>query len=254
MTAPPRILIVDDEQPARERMRELLGDCAAACPHSIVGECANGYDALSTLTRESVDLVLVDINMPQMGGMEFARHALNLDVSPSIIFVTAHDQYAVQAFELNAIDYLLKPVRASRLEAALQKAARSRDEPHPGRELLASIDPNPRRHLSVAERGRILLVPVAEVIYLKAEQKYVTLKTTQNEHLLEESLAHLEMEFGGQFVRIHRNCLVARAAISGFERVADAEGEAGWAVSLRGLEEKLPISRRQWPVLKALHK
>ncbi len=249
-----RILIVDDEQPARDRMRELLADCAEECAHSIVGECANGHDALAALSREPVDLVLVDINMPQMSGIEFARHALNLPLPPAVIFVTAHDQYAVQAFELNALDYLLKPVRAARLAAALQKAARSRDEPRPSRELLASIDPNPRRHLSVAERGRILLVPVADVLYLKAELKYVTVKTAQRDHLLEESLAHLEQEFADQFVRIHRNCLVARAAIRGFERVVDEEGEAGWAVLLQGMEEKLPISRRQWPVLKGLHK
>ena len=254
MTAALRILIVDDEQPARERMRDLLGDCAAQYPHNIVGECANGYEALAALSGNAADLVLVDINMPQMSGMEFARHALNLPDPPALVFVTAHDQYAVQAFEVNALDYLLKPVRATRLAAALHKAANADQEPRPGRELLASIDPNPRRHLSVAERGRILLVPMAEILYLKAELKYVTIKTAQREYLVEESLAHLEQEFGDRFVRIHRNCLVARASIRGFERIAEEEGEAGWAVLLEGLAEKQPISRRQWPVLKGLHK
>jgi two-component system response regulator AlgR len=254
MNAPLRILIVDDEAPARERMGELLADCAGECPHRIVGACANGYDALEVLSREAADLLLVDINMPQMSGMEFARHALNLPAPPAIVFVTAHDQYAVQAFEVNALDYLLKPVRATRLAAALAKAGRARGEAPPSRELLASIDPHPRRHLSVTERGRIVLLPVGDILFLKAELKYVTVKTAQREHLIEESLAHLEQEFGGQFVRIHRNCLVARAAIRGFERAAEDDGEAGWAVVLEGLAEKLPISRRQWPVLKALAK
>jgi two-component system response regulator AlgR len=254
MNAPLRILIVDDETPARDRMGELLADCAGECPHVVVGSCANGYDALDTLARESVDLVLVDINMPQMSGMEFARHVLNLPAPPAIVFVTAHDQYAVQAFEVNALDYLLKPVRATRLAAALSKVARARGDAAPSRELLASIDPHPRRHLSVSERGRILLLPVVDILYLKAELKYVTVKTAQREHLIEESLAHLEEEFGDQFVRIHRNCLVARAAIRGFERVAEDDGEAGWAVLLEGSDEKLAVSRRQWPVLKALAK
>lgn len=254
MSEPLRILIVDDEAPARERMRELLADCASECPHSVIGECANGYDGLAALSRETADLVLVDIHMPQMSGIEFARHLLKLPAPPATIFVTAHDQYAVRAFELNAIDYLLKPVRAARLAAALHRAAKAGNDKRPGRELLASIDPHPRRHLSIVERGRILLLPLGEVLYLKAELKYVTVKTTQREYLLEESLAHLEHEFGDQFVRIHRNCLVARAAIRGFERVAEEQGEAGWAVLLEGGGEKMSISRRQWPALKGLAK
>ncbi len=258
MNAPLRILIVDDEAPARERMRELLADlanaAAADCPNSIVGECANGYDALEALSHEAADLVLVDIHMPQMSGVEFARHALKLPLPPAVVFVTAHDQYAVEAFEVNAIDYLLKPVRATRLAAALHKASKASADNRPSRELLASIDPHPRRHLSIVERGRILLLPLTDVLYLKAELKYVTVKTAQHEYLLEESLAHLEQEFAGQFVRIHRNCLVAKAAIRGFERVAEEEGEAGWAVLLAGSDEKLPISRRQWPLVKGLAK
>ncbi len=254
MSAPLRILIIDDEAPARERMGELLADCAEECPHTIVGACANGLEGLAALSRDAADLVLVDIDMPQMSGMEFARHALNLPSPPAIVFVTAHDQYAVQAFEVNALDYLLKPVRATRLAATLAKVAKARGDTPPSRELLASIDPHPRRHLSVSERGRILLLPVSDILYLKAELKYVTLRTAQREHLIEESLAHLEQEFGEQFVRIHRNCLVARAAVRGFERVAEDEVEAGWAVLLEGSEEKLIISRRQWPVLKALAK
>jgi two-component system response regulator AlgR len=118
--------------------------------------------------------------------------------------------------------------------------------------VLESIDPAPRRHFSVAERGRVTLVPVSDVVYLRAELKYVTLRTREREHLVEESLTQIEQEFGGVFVRIHRNCLVARRWIRGFERGAETEGEAGWSVVLEGIDDRLPVSRRQWPQVKAL--
>jgi two-component system, LytTR family, response regulator AlgR len=254
MTESIRILIIDDEAPARDRMRELLADCASDLPHVVVGECANGYDALALLGRVPADLALVDIHMPQMSGLEFARHALNLPAPPAIVFVTAHDQYAVQAFEVNALDYLLKPVRASRLATTIGKVAKTRGTVMPTREVLERIDPNPRRHLSVAEHGRILLVPAADILYLKAELKYVTVRTRAREYLIEESLAHLEQEFGAQFMRIHRNCLVAVRAVRGFERAGEEEGEVRWAVLIEGSDEKLMVSRRQWPLVKALAK
>jgi two-component system response regulator AlgR len=140
-------------------------------------------------------------------------------------------------------------VRAARLVAALKKAATGA---RLARGVLESIDPAPRRHFSVAERGRVTLVPVGEVIYLRAELKYVTLRTREREHLVEESLTQIEQEFGGVFVRIHRNCLVARRLIRGFERGVETEGEAGWSVVLEGIDEKLPVSRRQWPQIKSL--
>jgi two-component system response regulator AlgR len=163
-----------------------------------------------------------------------------------VVFVTAHDRHAVEAFELNALDYLLKPVRAERLSAALKKATA------PGREQLAKAAQNAREYLSVAERNRIALIPVREIIFLRAEQKYVTVRTRHREHLIEEPLVQLEREFAGTFVRIHRNCLVARAAIRGFERGNGAEEEPHWLVVLEGLEERLPVSRRQWPQLREL--
>jgi len=140
-------------------------------------------------------------------------------------------------------------VRTTRLLDALKKATRAA---RITRALLDGIDPAPRRYLSVAERGRVTLVPVSEVIYLRAELKYVTARTRGHEHLVEESLAQLEQEFGDAFVRIHRNCLVSRRAILGFERGTETEGEAGWSVVLDGCEEKLPVSRRQWGQVKAL--
>jgi two-component system, LytTR family, response regulator AlgR len=248
---PARIVIVDDEQPARIRLRELLGDCAGEFPHVVAGEAANGVDGLELVAQGPAHLALVDIHMPGMSGIEFARHLQALEHPPAVIFITAHDQYAVQAFEVNAVDYLLKPVRAARLLAALKKSSASaRLE----REVLERIDPNPRRYFSVAERGRVTLVPVADVLFLRAELKYVTIRTREREFLIEDSLSQIEKEFAGTFVRIHRNCLVARALIRGVERGADEDGDAGWSVILQGCEEKLPVSRRQWATLKELLK
>ena len=247
--SPIRVVIVDDEQPARSRLRELLEDCRAELPHSVAGEAANGMEGLQVAAAAEADVVLVDIHMPEMSGIEFARHLQVLERPPAVIFVTAHDQYAVEAFEVNALDYLTKPVRAVRLLAALKKATNGA---RPTRAVLESIDPAPRRHFSVAERGRVTLVPVSEVIYLRAELKYVTLRTRDREHLVEETLTQIEQEFGSVFVRIHRNCLVARRLIRGFERGAETEGDAGWSVVLEGLDERLPVSRRQWAQVKSL--
>ncbi|MCX7892899.1 MAG: LytTR family DNA-binding domain-containing protein [Burkholderiales bacterium] len=247
---PLRIFLVDDEAPARSRLRELLGDLAAELPNEVVGEAANGQEGLALLPAAAPDVVLVDIQMPQMNGMEFARHLAHLARPPAVVFVTAHDQYAIEAFEVNALDYLLKPVRAPRLAAALGKAAAGGPA---SPEALARASHGPRRYLSVGERGRILLVPVADVLYMKAELKYVTLRTSAREHLIEESLTSLEQEFGALFVRVHRNCLVARRAIRGFERTTAEDGEgAGWAVLLHGCDERLPVSRRQWAAVKAI--
>jgi two-component system response regulator AlgR len=251
---PLRVFLVDDETPARERMREVLGDLGAELPNAVVGEASNGYEALLLMPTLPVDVVLVDIHMPQMSGMEFARHLSTLEHPPAVVFVTAHDQYAIEAFEVNALDYLLKPVRASRLAAALAKARASGGVRREAVDRAAAqAGQIPRRFFSVTERGRIMLVPVADVIFLRAEMKYVTLRTPEREHLVEEALTSLEQEFGGMFVRIHRSCLVARRRIRGFERTTDEDGEgAGWAVILDGTDEKLPVSRRQWPTVKGL--
>jgi len=246
-----RILVVDDEPPARVRLRGLLDDCQAEVPNVVVGEAENGLAGLDLLASAPADVVLVDIHMPGMSGIEFARHVQRLETPPTVIFVTAHDQYAVDAFEVNAVDYLLKPVRSGRIAAALIKAAAGT---RVTREILERVDPQPRRFLSVSERGRVTLVPLDEVLYLKAEQKYVTVRTRAREYLVEESLAHLEEEFAKLFIRVHRNCLVARRSIRGFERLSGEEAEAIWSVVLEGCEEKLPVSRRQWAQVKALGK
>ena len=187
-----RVVLVDDEVPARSRLKELIADCAPFAPAIVVGEAGNGKEALELLASVSADLLLVDIRMPQMSGIEFARHALALQPPPAIIFVTAYDEYAIKAFEVRALDYLLKPVRRARLQAAL---VRARGLAAPSGEALRGLESAPRRHLPVPERGRITLVPVTDVLYLKAELKYVTIRTAEREYLLEESLSHLEQEF-----------------------------------------------------------
>lgn len=243
------VMIVDDEAPARERLRDLLGDIVGELPTRIVGMASNGIEALRLLETVTVDVMLVDIRMPAMGGIEFAQHTALLKPPPRVIFVTAYDEYAVQAFELNAIDYLLKPVRAERLAHALQKARKAAPL---ARETLAPIA-DPRRHLTCSERGKIHLIPIGDVLFLKAELKYVTARTVSREYLLEESLVQLEQEFPDRFVRVHRNCIVARAAVVGFERlVGDDGGEGYWSVRLNGISELLSISRRQWANVRAV--
>ncbi|MSQ54870.1 MAG: response regulator transcription factor [Betaproteobacteria bacterium] len=257
MTQEMRVFIADDEPPARARLKELLADVAAEVPTRVVGEAANGIEAIERLPQSGAAVLLLDIQMPGMGGLEVARHLALLPAAPAIVFVTAHDRHALEVFDLNALDYLMKPVRAQRLVAALRKAGAGRP---PDRErlgaaagMLGTQGARAREHLAVAERNRIVLVPVGDILFLKAEQKYVTLRTREREHLVEESLIALEREFSGQFVRVHRNCLVARAAIRGFERLASVEGdEAHWQVVLDGVEEKVPVSRRQWPVVRGL--
>ncbi len=245
---PLTIFIVDDEPPARHRLKELLADCAAQFPLEVVGEAGNGQEALDKLAELPAEVVLMDIRMPQMDGIELARHLNKLDHPPVIIFTTAYDAYAIQAFEQRAIDYLLKPVRLGRLFEAISRA---RDAVPLRTEVLQELMPEARTHLAVHERGKVILVPIAEVLYLRAEMKYVTVRTVTREYLIEESLAALEKEFAARFVRIHRNCLVAKEAIEGFERGGD-EGESDWRMKLRGLDERLPISRRQWAGVKGL--
>jgi len=251
-----KVLVVDDEPPARARLAQVLADCARQIALTQVGEADGGIAALEAVARLQPDVVLLDIAMPDMSGIEVARHLAQSQTPPAIIFVTAFDEHALKAFEVQAIDYLLKPVRADRLLAALQRARRIL--PHEERfDALARSLGATRSQLSVSERGRLVLVPVDDIIYLRAELKYVTIRTLAREYLTEESLTALENEFGERFVRIHRNCLVARRFIAGFQRVkarSDAEGESPeghWEILLRDLDERLPISRRQWPTVKA---
>lgn len=243
--SPLAILLVDDEAPARHRLKEVLADCAEALPLEVAGEAATGREALEWLADKRADVVLLDVRMPGMDGIETARHLLLLPQPPAVIFTTAYDHYAVQAFEVNAVDYLLKPVRSERLLAALRKA---RALSAPQGDALRGLGRGPRSHLGIFERGRILLLPVEDIVFLRAELKYVTVRTRNGEHLVEEPLVRLEEEFGGRFLRIHRNCLVARDRIRAVEKSHDEDGN--WLVALEGIPEKLPVSRRQLPLVK----
>ncbi|MFY9261732.1 MAG: LytTR family DNA-binding domain-containing protein [Gallionella sp.] len=244
---PLRIFIVDDEQPARSRLRDLLNDCAAQLYVEIVGEAGNGHEALEKLNITPADVVLLDIRMPQMDGIELAHHLHKLAPPPVIIFTTAYDTYAIKAFELHAIDYLLKPIRLRRLFEALSRA---REAVPLKTEVLRELLPEPRQFLSAYERGKIHLIPVESVLFLRAESKYITVHTPEREYLIEESLTNLEKEYAIRFVRIHRNCLVAKAAIAGFEKNHKEEG--GWLVKLTHCDELLPVSRRQQYLIKEL--
>jgi len=244
-----RVLIVDDEAPARHRLRDLLDDCAVTLPITVIGEAQNGREALELLQTASADLVLTDINMPDMDGIELARHLLKLPRPPVVVFTTAYQEHALEAFEVHAVDYLVKPVRVQRLLSALQKVPKLRPTQA---ERISQLPANARRFLSVTERSRVVLVPIDDVIYLKAELKYITIRTHDREFLLEESLTRLETEFGHRFVRVHRNCLVARDAIRGFERRVNDDGDAHWEVLLNGITETLPVSRRQQGVVREL--
>lgn len=235
---PLNILIADDEVPARNRLRDLLSEIENT---HIVAEAKNGKEAINLALDTKPDLMLLDIRMPLMDGLETAQHAQKLEHRPHIIFTTAFDAYAIKAFDLNAIDYLLKPIRLERLQTAIDKAHALKPSQ------ITAIKPlqKTRAHLSIHERGRVILVPIEEIIYLRAELKYITVRTKAREYLLEESLTHLEAEFGEQFIRLHRNCLVAPNWIVGYEKNKAENSDGQWVALLREIPETIAISRRQ---------
>ena len=232
------ILIADDEAPARNRLRDLLADIANV---ALVAEAKNGKEAIDLALQTKPDLMLLDIRMPLMDGIEAAQHAQKLEHKPHIIFTTAFDAYAIKAFDLNAIDYLLKPIRLERLQAAINKAQALQPKQLVALKPLQKI----RSHLSIHERGRVLLVPIETIIYLRAELKYITVRTVEREYLIEESLTNLEAEFGERFIRLHRNCLVAPLFITGYEKRKNVDDEQQWVAILKGIPETVAISRRQ---------
>jgi two-component system, LytTR family, response regulator AlgR len=247
--APPklRIILADDELNARRRLFDLLDELEDGFPHKVVAECDTGLSVIAAAER-GADVVLMDINMPDMDGLEAARHLLKMENAPRVIFVTAYDQHALAAFEVQAIDYLLKPVRRDRLLAALERAKPMSEAQ------IEALPRGARRYFSVSERGRLVLVPIDDVIFLRAEQKYITIITGKKEHLIEDSLVRIEEEFAGRFLRIHRNCLVTSELIETFERDDDDDGESQWIVTLRGRADRLPVSRRQHAEVRRLAK
>lgn len=236
-----KVLIVDDETLARSRLRTLLGDCADPRTE-IVGEAANAVQAMEQIQRTACDLVLLDVHMPGVDGMALAASLRQMVSPPQIIFVTAYAEHAVQAFDLEAIDYLTKPVRLERLQQALQKAQRLRSV---GGEGAAADAHGAADCLLIQERGRSERVALSDVIYLKAELKYITVRTAEKEHIYDGALSDLEQKYAHLFVRVHRNALVARRRVRAVEKHNDpVEGE-GWTVRLDGVDERLAVSRRQ---------
>lgn len=241
-----RALIVDDESLARSRLRTLLGECRTPAAR-VAGEAANASDAMALLTHQSFDLVLLDIHLPGADGIQLAEALRQLPAPPPVVFVTAHAAHAVKAFEIEAVDYLTKPVRAERLQAALQKVERLAVLAPP-----AVDQPDGRQWLVVTGHGRTLRVPVDDVHYLRSELKYVSVRTAQATYLVDESLSQLEARFPERFLRIHRSVLVARAAVRALVRHHDPQEGEGWAVELAGSSERLAVSRRQLALVRTL--
>ncbi len=241
-----RVMLVDDEPLARARMRTLLGDCTHPAVH-VAAEAPNAELAAALLRQQPVDLVFLDIHMPGNSGLTLAQTLRSLQHPPAIVFVTAHAEHAVEAFDLEAVDYLTKPVRLERLQAALQKAERFA---HARRAL--QVDLASEEVLIIQERNRTERVPLTQVLYFKAELKYITVRTATRSYILDGALNDLEEKHGVQFIRIHRNALVARKMVRALEKHFDAEEGEGWAVRLQGLDELLSVSRRQLPSVRAL--
>lgn len=231
-----QVLVVDDEPLARLRLRTLLGDCNA--PAAIVaGEAGNATQAMDLIRRLPLDAVLLDIRMPGADGLALARVLSTMPKPPAVVFVTAHAEHAVSAFELEAVDYLTKPVRLERLQVALQKVDRQVQAQAGG--------PATPEVLLIQDRGRTERVPLDEVLYFKAELKYITVRTAGRSYILDASLSELEERHAARFLRVHRNALVARRAVRALEKHFDPEEGEGWAVRLNGVDELLAVSRRQ---------
>lgn len=231
-----KVVIADDEPLARERLRMLLAEQPGV---ELVAEVGDGREALHACAEHSPDVVLLDIAMPGIDGLEAARHLAAFEPRPAVVFCTAYDAHALSAFDAAAVDYLVKPVRPERLHAALERARTFTA----GRDRKASdgdTHGKRRTHLCARLRGSLRLIPIEDVHYLQAEEKYVVVHHARGEDLIEESLKSLEEEFGDRFLRIHRNCLVARHEILELKRGTDGRVHA----MLRHGKTPLEVSRR----------
>ncbi|AMO25235.1 LytTR family transcriptional regulator [Ramlibacter tataouinensis] len=230
-----QLLLVDDEALARSRLRTLVAECAPVAV--VAGEAANAVQAMEQLAHKEFDAVLLDVRMPGTDGLSLAGALRASRRRPAIVFVTAHAEHAVAAFELEAVDYLTKPVRLERLRAALEKVERHARMP-------VAVE-DAETVLLIQDRGRTERVPMAEVLYLKAELKYITVRTSARSYILDASLSELEERHQAHFLRVHRNALVARRALRALEKHDDPEEGEGWAVRLNGIDELVAVSRRQ---------
>lgn len=237
-----KILVVDDEALARQRISALVEELGS--PYQLVAEAANGEEALRRFDEMGPDLVLMDIRMPGMDGLEAARRLAQRDQPPAVVFTTAYEEHALQAFDSAALDYLLKPVRKERLLSALQRSQRLT------RSQLAAVslqeEEVPQLHASY--RGGLKTLPLDQVIYLRADSKYVIARHEGGELLLEESLKSLQDRYGEWLLRIHRNALVVRRHLMGMEKGNDGIPR----VVMRGCEETLEVSRRHLPEVRRI--
>ncbi len=236
-----KVLIVDDEPLARQRLRKML---TTTLDHTIIGEATTGEDALRKTQLTQPDVVLMDIRMPGMDGIEAAAYINKMDNPPAIIFTTAFSDHALDAFETHAVDYLVKPIKQHRLNKALEAAKRINKAQF--NQLRKKQNGHSRSKICIKIRGALELIPVEDILYFKADQKYVTLRTDDNEYLIEESLKALEEEFSFQFIRIHRNALIAENAMHGL--IKSSAGHI--CVRFADIDDQLEISRRHLPTIR----
>ena len=234
------VLIVDDEAPARARLRHLVEDGG---DHVVVGEAENGERALEMTDELTPDIVLLDVRMPGLNGIETARHLNSLAKPPAVIFTTAYDQYAIEAFETQAVGYVLKPVRRQRLEKALRQAARLNNG------MLGELGDttgmrSKREHICARKLGKLTMIPIEDIDYFVADQKYVRIHHNGTDDLIDESLKSLEEEFPSEFVRIHRSALVAVAQVDTLVKGADGQFRVVLRRATDDSEDGLAISRR----------
>lgn len=240
-----RVLLVDDETLARDRLKRMLTDAPQS--YEVVGEAANGRQAIELCETLSPDLVLLDIRMPGMDGLETARHFLEIEQPPAVVFCTAYEEHAIAAFDLQAVGYLLKPVRREKLYDAIEKSARL------NRAQLSALndaDDTRRSHISARTHKGLELIPVGQVKYFQADQKYVTVRYADAEIIVDETLRELESEFADLFVRVHRNALVAKAHIDGL--VKDGQGQV--RIRIKDASDMVDISRRHLPAVRKILK
>ena len=235
-----KILIVDDEPPARQRLRQLVEDGAE---HEIVGEAGNGEQAIALTNEHNPDVVLLDIRMPGVDGIETAHHLNAMDSPPAVVFTTAYDEYAIEAFDARAIGYVLKPMRRERLESALEHAARITGQML--KQLTESSNLTSRRgHVCTREHDQLKLIPIADIRYFNADHKYVTVHHSDGESLIDDALKSLEEEFADDFVRIHRNALVALDQIDCLQKTDDGKAVVVLRSEDSANTDELPVSRR----------
>lgn len=240
-----RILIADDELPARARLRQMLADISDC---EVVGEAGHGHEVLQLCEELSPDIVLLDIRMPDMDGIEAARHLAAMETGPAVVFTTAYDSYAIDAFDAHAVGYLLKPVRQERLTRALDHAMKSAGVSAQLGSLASDTQSIPARtHLCVRRNSGLRLIPIDDIMFLSADQKYVTVFHSNGEDLVDEPLKALAEEFNDHFIRIHRSTLIALNCLERLEK----NREGHFEVWLKGCATPLPVSRRHLSAVKA---